>query len=75
MTAKANYEALNAQLLDDLPKLYTFSMDIIHDVLCRLFNLQATFYSQALDSLYSCLGVKYNIHHWYLDDLFVLDSF
>jgi hypothetical protein len=62
VTAKANYEALNAQLLDDLPKLFMYSMDIIHDVLCRLFHLQAAFYSQALDSLYSCLGVEYDFH-------------
>ena len=55
--AKANYEALNAQLLDDLPKLFTYSMDIISDVLCRFFRLQTAFYNQALDALYSCLGV------------------
>jgi BAR domain len=63
VAAKANYEALNAQLLDDLPKLFALSMEIIHDVLCRFFSLQEALYRQALDSLYSCLGVEYDLLH------------
>jgi len=46
--------------LDDLPKLFSFSIDIVFEVLCRLLQLQTAFHSEALELLYSCLGVNYH---------------
>ena len=45
--AKAEYEALNAQLLDDLPKLYDLSMDILYNAIHLFLRLQYSFYAHA----------------------------
>ena len=47
MKAKAEYEALNAQLLDDLPKLFTLSIDILYNAIHLLLRLQYCFYAHA----------------------------
>ena len=60
VNARADYLAINAQLLDDLPKLYMFSVDIVLEVLCRLLQLQTAFHMQALESMGSCLEVDFN---------------
>ncbi|ELU16231.1 hypothetical protein CAPTEDRAFT_105924, partial [Capitella teleta] len=50
--AKANYEALNAQLMDDLPKLYVLSLDILNDCLNRFLKTEEKFHRAALDQMY-----------------------
>ena len=45
--AKAEYEALNAQLLDDLPKLFGLSVDILYNAVHLLLTLQYSFYAHA----------------------------
>jgi len=45
--AKAEYEALNAQLLDDLPKLFTLSVDILYNAIHLFLRLQYSFYAHA----------------------------
>jgi len=45
--AKAEYEALNAQLLDDMPKLFALSMDILYNAIHLFLRLQYSFYAHA----------------------------
>jgi len=44
---KAEYEALNAQLLDDLPRLFVLSVDILYNVVHLFLRLQYSFYAHA----------------------------
>jgi len=56
--ARKNYEALNAQLLDDLPKLYDLSMSILVSCLTMFIQSQQRFLKQSLDKLHDLLGVR-----------------
>ena len=56
--AKNNYMALNAQLLDELPKLYTASVQIVLDCIACLILAQKKYYHIALDEMYQLLGVS-----------------
>jgi hypothetical protein len=58
--AKANYEALNAQLMDDLPKLYVLAIDILNDCLNRFLRAEEKFHKGALDQMYSLMQVGLN---------------
>jgi len=48
---KAEYEALNAQLLDDLPRLFVLSVDILYDVVHLFLRLQYGFYAHAANQV------------------------
>ena len=48
--SRADYEAMNAQLLEDLPQLYQLSLSIINDTLCRLVRILLNFYASAAEA-------------------------
>lgn len=48
---KINYEALNAQLLEDLPRLYVLSISVITDCLMHLVQLQNSFSFSAVSEM------------------------
>ena len=50
-TTRVNYEAMNAQLLEDLPQLYSLSLSIVTDCLCHLLNLLTSFHADASNSI------------------------
>ena len=56
--AKKTYEALNAQLLDELPQLYRLCVDLIQDCLVRLVGAQKQFHEDGLNEMYKLLGVS-----------------
>ena len=56
--AKNVYEALNAQLLDELPKLYGLSMEIVRECVVKLVQSQRNYLSQAIEEIYQLLGVS-----------------
>lgn len=53
-----NYAALNAQLLDELPRLYAMSLDVVTDSVARLTHAQTVYYHAALDEMYRLLEVS-----------------
>ena len=60
--AKNNYEALNAKLLHELPKLYGLTMEVLRDCLGRLVWAQKQYLSVALEEMYQLLGVCMMLH-------------
>ncbi|KAK2154175.1 hypothetical protein LSH36_275g08005 [Paralvinella palmiformis] len=56
--AKNNYEALNAQLLDELPQLYNLSLDVIYECIGYLVMAQKQFYNSSLEEMYQMLGLQ-----------------
>ena len=56
--AKNVYEALNAQLLDELPKLYRLSFELIHECIARLVRAQKNFYIACVEALYTLPDVS-----------------
>ena len=59
--AKNVYEALNAQLLDELPKLYRLSFELIHECIARLVRAQKNFYIACVEALYTLPDVSRHI--------------
>ena len=55
---KNNYEAMNAQLLDELPRLFTLSMQVVRECVRLLSKIQQDFHNQALEEMYQLLGVS-----------------
>ena len=60
--ARQNYEALNAQLLDELPQLDDLAVEVTRHVLNLLVQAQASYYGQALAEMYTLLGVGPQSH-------------
>ena len=73
---KNTYEALNSQVLDDLPKLYNLGTQLTKDAIGRWVHLHKVFLGAALDQMYQLLGLpliletketkvveKFNIDH------------
>ena len=58
--ARNNYAALNAQLLDELPKLYDLSLDVVRECIGHLVQIQRDFYKHSLQEMYKLLGVSNN---------------
>lgn len=56
--ATNNYEAMNAQLLDELPKLFALSMDVVRQSLRQCVEIQKEFHNQALEEMYHMLEVN-----------------
>ena len=54
---KNNYEAMNAQLLDELPRLFHLSMQVVRECLRQLAKIQCEFHNKALEEMYQLLGV------------------
>ena len=48
---KVNYEAMNEQLLEDLPQLYNLSLSVVTDCLCRLLHLFTSFHAEASETV------------------------
>ena len=55
---KNNYEALNAQLLDELPRLYDLAIDIVIECIARLAIVQKAYHQKALDQMFNMLSVR-----------------
>ena len=55
---KNNYEALNAQLLDELPRLYDLAIDIVIECIARLAIVQEAYHQKALDQMFNMLSVR-----------------
>ncbi len=56
--ARNNYAALNAQLLDELPRLYALSLDVVADSVARLAHAQSRFHSLTVGEMYRLLDVS-----------------
>ena len=56
--ARATYMALNDQLLDELPQLYTMARRLLQLCLSSLTHAQERFYKAALTEMYQMLGVR-----------------
>lgn len=56
--AKQNYEALNAQLLDELPRLYGLAAQLFRDCVGSFVRAQKAFTDRTVQEMYSFLGVS-----------------
>ena len=56
--ARRTYEALNAQLLSELPQLYVLGLDILQDCIARLVHAQKVFFDDALQLMEQLLSVS-----------------
>ncbi|KAL4224790.1 hypothetical protein ACF0H5_015486 [Mactra antiquata] len=84
-TAKQNYEALNAQLLDELPKLYTLATQLFRDCVGSFVRSQREFYDRILQEMFSSLNAEvlhdesiieqFNIQHTLIVDKLAMLSF
>lgn len=64
IVCKSNYEALNLQLLEDLPKFYQLSISVITDCLRQFILIQEGFWLSAQREILKLLRVIcYYIHH------------
>lgn len=64
IVCKSNYEALNLQLLEDLPKFYQLSISVITDCLRQFILIQEGFWLSAQREILKLLKVIcYYIHH------------
>jgi hypothetical protein len=68
-SAKQNYEALNAQLLDELPRMYSLASRLFRDCVGSFVRAQREFYDKMLQQMYALLEVsgfilKYCIRHF-----------
>lgn len=78
--ARNNYEALNAQLLDELPKFHHAAEDLFTSCVRGFAQAQRDFVSLTLGELTPLLQVRtlfhHNLHHWWSWDVFsLLNSF
>jgi len=48
---RVNYEAMNEQLLEDLPQLYNLSLSVVTDCLCRLLHFLLSFHAEACETV------------------------
>ena len=51
--AKAMYEALNTQLLDELPKLYQLSIELLRACVARFVHAQRNYFQGCMEALCS----------------------
>ena len=58
--AKATYEALNTQLLDELPKLYKLSTELLRACIARLVRAQRTYFQSCMEALCNMPDVSSN---------------
>lgn len=66
IVCKSNYEALNLQLLEDLPKFYQLSISVITDCLRQFILIQEGFWLSAQKEILKLLKViSYFIRHLY----------
>ena len=56
--AKSNYEALNAQLLDELPKMYSLSFKLLKDCMKTFVQAQKKFYTSILHCMTETINVS-----------------
>ncbi|KAK3591896.1 hypothetical protein CHS0354_005105 [Potamilus streckersoni] len=56
--AKNDYEALNAQLLDELPKLYKLAFQLFQDCIAAFVRAQHEFQDKNLKQMYSVMDIK-----------------
>ncbi|XP_063400235.1 dynamin-binding protein-like [Mytilus trossulus] len=73
--AKITYEALNAQLLDELPKMYSLSFKLLKDCISTFIRAQRQFNTSIMDSMTEIIDMplllqtegtvvdSFNIHH------------
>ncbi|GAB1611131.1 dynamin-binding protein-like isoform X2 [Argonauta hians] len=57
--AQCDYRALNAQLLDELPKLYEFSQELFQQCICSYNITQANFYDKIVKKMYTLLTLPF----------------
>ena len=62
--AKIVYEALNVQLLDELPRLYDLSLSVVQHCVGQLLVAQRDFYHHTLQEMYQLLGVRGEAIPW-----------
>lgn len=56
--AQCDYEALNAQLLDELPLLCQFAQQLFKDCICCYNRSQGNFYDNIVKKMYTLLTVS-----------------
>ncbi|KAI0217835.1 Dynamin-binding protein [Lamellibrachia satsuma] len=57
--ARRTYEALNAQLLDELPQLYVLTLDVLRECVARLVHSQKVFFDKALQLVEQLLSLPF----------------
>ncbi|KAL3842358.1 hypothetical protein ACJMK2_020381 [Sinanodonta woodiana] len=82
---KNDYEALNAQLLDELPKLYRLAFQLFQDCIAAFLRAQQEFQDKNLKQMYSVMDIKilteesvietFNIKHTTVVDRLAVLSF
>ncbi|XP_052067462.1 dynamin-binding protein-like isoform X1 [Mytilus californianus] len=55
--AKSTYEALNAQLLDELPKMYSLSFKLLKDCISTFIRAQRQFNTSIMDSMTEIIDI------------------
>ncbi|XP_045175182.2 dynamin-binding protein-like isoform X2 [Mercenaria mercenaria] len=83
--AKQNYEALNAQLLDELPRMYTLACQLFRDCVGSFVRAQREFHDKMLQQMYALLDLgmlnddniieEFNIRHTTVVDKLAMLSF
>lgn len=61
-SARNNYEALNAQLLDELPKFHNYAKELFASCVRGYANAHCDFVKLALEELKPLLGVSYVVY-------------
>ena len=56
--ARRTYEALNAQLLDELPQLYVLTLDVLKECIARFVHSQKNFFDKSLQLVEQLLSVS-----------------
>ncbi|XP_060600794.1 dynamin-binding protein-like isoform X2 [Ruditapes philippinarum] len=84
-SAKQNYEALNAQLLDELPRMYSLASRLFRDCVGSFVRAQREFYDKMLQQMYALLELgmlneeniieEFNIKHTSVVDKLAMLSF
>ncbi|XP_029637819.1 dynamin-binding protein isoform X2 [Octopus sinensis] len=57
--AQCDYRALNAQLLDELPRLYELSQELFQECICSYNITQANFYDKIVKKMYTLLTLPF----------------
>ncbi|GFT34885.1 dynamin-binding protein [Nephila pilipes] len=70
--AKNTYEALNSQLLDDLPKLCDLSVEILYDCICCYLKAKKNFVGRTTKLLFSLMDLPLLLGS---QDASILDTF
>ncbi|GFR28534.1 dynamin-binding protein [Trichonephila clavata] len=70
--AKNTYEALNSQLLDDLPKLCELSVEILHDCICCFLKAKKNFVGRTTKLLFNLMDLPLLLGS---QDSSILDTF